>query len=625
MRSLPFTLLLALAAAATCVVAGWSLTHGNLDRLFGAPATPAGERLYPDLQPAAVTGIQVSGQGVEAAFVKTENGWRVVRPWQDRMDPRAAQAILGFTAGLRVEDYAPVSDLDENEAGLGESAIHIRLEGSGGEPLAKFALGRRTPWLATLAEDEPAVPTVFIRTRDSRRKNHIYACTGDISPLFKDGMKFLRDHRPFHFNPLRLESIRIRTEEGELTLGRPSPEAAWRIVKPLELPTDPAAIKALLEGLYELQAARVDDRSALTPTAESTGKSRQIAIRSFESDEEILLEILPGDSADARDVPAHVSDRPDTLFLLPAKPEPGLISLADLPLTVNDLRDPTLTHLNIAALRGIAIESLTQPEILIHRNPPAPWRVRIGEQEFDANEGRLFDLLKTVTTSRATGFVSDAATDLSPWGLDRPALRLTFLAADHQRLELAFGITSDGQVHVNRSGSPTVMRVDRSVIAGISVRPYEWRHARPWSISRVDLMAIERTEGDAPPLLLRYDYLGETWLARDGEREVGDDLVPARANFLLGALETFQVERWLAAGDEAAVKALATPSLRFRILERKVDDFGDETGRQRRELILAPAPGNDPPAFYYGRIEGEPHEFRIDRDTYRKLSVELLE
>ncbi len=57
---------------------------------------------------------------------------------------------------------------------------------------------------------------------------------------------------PSTFNPLSLEKIRLRTDQGELTLARATPNSPWRIVKPLDLTTDPAAVKSLLEGLVTL-------------------------------------------------------------------------------------------------------------------------------------------------------------------------------------------------------------------------------------------------------------------------------------------------------------------------------------------------------------------------------------
>jgi hypothetical protein len=617
--------MLALIAAIACAVAGWQWRQGNFDSVFGAPPTPVGARIYTSFKPADVRYIRISNSGTTATFALQENGWQASAPWKDRMDPRAAVGIINFTLGMRVEDLAGVDEIDPAKSGLKENAVSIRLEDGNHTPLAYYKLGRVAPWKAEVEGMEQPVPTVFIQPRDKNRKRHIYACTGDINALFKDGLKFLRDHRPFYFNPVTLQKIRIRSQQGDLTLGRAAPNSPWRIVKPLDFPTDPKAIKNLLEGIFELQATKVSDRAAVTlPPADSAVKTGQIAIVPFGSETETLLEILPPESPEAHDVKATINNRPGTVFDLPLKPEPGLISLANLPLSVNELRDPTLTHLNIQSLRGISIQPATGVEIIISRNPPQPWMATVGEQSFEANEENLYSLLKAVTTSRATGFESDAATDFTPWGLHRPFLTLRFLAESDEVLELRFGIDGKGGFFVNRLGTPTIMRVDQALISTIAVRPYEWRQSRLWSLDRTNLFAIERQQGGQPPLVLGYNDALETWTARSDDKELSDILDPARANFMLSELEGLKVSRWLATDDESAIAAFANPSLVFKVREKNYDDDQKFTGIQDRTLTIAPASATANPGFYYGRMSAEPHPFLLSREFYQKLAVDLF-
>jgi hypothetical protein len=626
MRSLGFTVILALLAILVCGLAGWRWVEGNFDSLLGAPPVPVGQNVYSGFTPAQVKRMQISRDGVTATFKLGENGWHATLPWKDRMDPRAAVSILNFTLGMTVEDFAPRDDIELQKAGLGESAINIRLEDENRVPLASYKLGRQTPWLATVKDIETPVPTVFIHPRDDGRKRFIYAATGDITPLFKEGLKFLRDHRPFYFNPVTLQKIRIRAEQGELTLGRESPQSPWRVVKPLDLATDPKAMKSLLEGLYELQAVKVLDRATTPlPSSGPIAKSSQIALSSFGSDVETVLEIQPPETPDAREVRAIVSDRPDTIFSLPLKPEPNLVSLADLPLAVNDLRDPTLTNLNIQSLRGILIQPATGTDILITRTPPRPWMTTIAGHAEEANEERLYTLLKAVTEGRAIGFETDAATDFTPWGLLRPFLKLRFLGQDNQGIELAFGLNGKGGFFVNRVGTPTVMRIDPSLVASIAIRPYEWRPARLWSLDRVNLMQIDRTTLPEPTLSLRYNFDLEEWTATLDGRNVTGSIDPARANFMLGILEGLRVTRWLAEDDESANKALLAPSLAFKVYERGRDDEDNFTGIITRELILAPATPGANPGFYYGRLGKDMNPFLLDRETYEKIALGLFD
>lgn len=626
MRSTAFTILLAIATTLACGLAGWRLATGDLSAILGVPPTPVGAKLYDNFKADDVHRIQITTKAASATFTKTSHGWSATHPWEDRMDPQAAMAIIGFTLGMRVEDAAPLDETPLDQTGLqNDETVTIRLEGENGKPVAKYRLGKRTPWWSTDSENTERNPTVYVQPTDKNRKSHVFACSGDILPLFRENLKFLRDHHPLFFHPALLSQIRLRSQHGELTLGRPSPQDPWRVTKPLELRTDPAAIKALIEGLGKLAAVQVTDRTNVTlPTAADNENTRQIAISSFGSNTETLLEIYPPEDPAARDALATVSDRPNTVFTLPLKPERDLISLADLPSTVNDLRDPMLTHLNLEALQSVSIQPATGPEVFLTRRQPKLWTTMIDGLNRQANDARLIELLTAITTERAAGFESDAATDFSPWGLDRPVLKITFIAQDAQELTLRFGFDKNGNLFANRLGTPTVVRIDRAFLTHVSIHAWQWRHARLWSLSKVDLEKIERTTASQPPLVLGYDFITENWTAEQNGNNLADEINPAKANYLLGALETLEVTRWLAADDADALAALAQPALTLAVEERKVDETGDATGHIRRVLHLAPAPGSNPAPFHYGRMDGERHPFMIDTATFDKLAVDLM-
>jgi len=639
MRSPILTILLALAAALVCALAVWSFQRGNLDEIFGAPRSNPGELLYPELVPEEVTHMQISSDGVSAILIKRGDGWRIERPWSDRADTRAAASILQFTQALRVEDAGDRDDTDRLATGMQDGAVRIRLLDDDGRRLADYQIGNRAPWSASLkanttsSSETQSVPTVFIETRDRGRRNHVYICAGDISPLFRDGLRFLRDHRPFYFNPAGLKSIGIATYEGDLSLARESPTHPWRITKPLDLGTDVATMKNLLEGLFDLSAIKVEDGAApITPDVPH-GRKIRIALASFaiadtETDETVLEIHLPED-AEERIAPATVNNRPGANFFMPIKPEPNLISLADLPLSVNSLRDPTLTNLSIASLATITIRPSTGPEIQISREDDRPWMTNVmapnGEvsEIYPANERRLFELLNAVTTSRVASFESDAAVDLSPWGLDRPVLSLAFLGREHQYLELDFGLDGHGGTFVNRRGTSTVSRLEDDFLKTVAVRPYEWRQARVWSVSKVDLIHIIRILPGEPTELLEYNWNDEAWTAIRGEENATPELIQTRANFLLDQIEGIECERWLAADDTAALTALSSPTLRISVMENEIDEMGDKIGNIQRHIGFAPAP--DHPGQFYGIRLGDAHPFLVAEDSVRSLAVPLFD
>ncbi|MCF7675934.1 MAG: DUF4340 domain-containing protein [Akkermansiaceae bacterium] len=628
MRSLSFTLVLLVTASLLGGVAGWCMFNGDLGALLGVPPTAPGAQLYSTFRPEEVRKIQISTRNANAEFIKTSNGWMATRPWQDRMDPDAAMAIIGFTLGMRVEDSAELDEVPQSESGLSvDQAVAIRLEGEDGGALAKYRIGKRSLWLARSADDSERNPTVFVQPMDKHRKSHVYICAGDIHSVFRNNLGFLRDHHPFFFHPLLLREIRIRSPKGEMTLTRSStdPKSAWQITKPLELRTDTEAIDSLIKRLGKLAAVTVTDHPT-TPASALPATEIQIALAYFNTEAVSVLDVGTPESPTARDVRATVSDRPGTVFSLPLKPERNLVSLADIPTTVNDLRDPTLTHLNPAGLHTVLIQPATGQSIELTREGEKLWTTRIDGAKCKANEVRLYELLTTMTEQRAIGFESDAATDFSPWGLDRPVLKLSFIARDSRSITLRFGLDKHGRLFANRKGTPSVIRLDPSLLTHIAVNPYEWRQARLWSVNRVDLEKIERLVPDEPPLSLKYQFGNESWTAETEGRDVSDQVNAARANYMLGGIENIVVARWLARNDPAATAALEKPSLTLTVTARQVDERGQPTGAFCRTLQLAPPlappPGGVPTQTYYGRLEGEPYLFLLDADAYDRLAID---
>ena len=627
MRSYGFTAVLAVAAAVLVTLAAWRWRHGGLDELHGAPPVAVGQRMNPTLDPQQVTGIHVATKGAEAEFVLRPDGWHAVSPWADRMDPRAAAAILQFSAATRVEDSADASEINAAETALDEHAVRIRLTDRNQNLLAAFKLGRATPWKAEVEGADAPVATVFLQPLERHRDDTVYICTGDIGALFRDDLRLLRDHLPFHFRESGLARIRIRTLEGDLTLERSDPAAKWRIIKPLELSADPTAIRSLIEGLMQLQALRVADRAQVTvAAAENPVQSTQVALSSFGQAGECVLEVMPAESADAATVMATVNDRPGVVFELPMAAGTGAITLGGLPLSLDELRDPSLARIDVGTLQSVSIRPATSREILLTRDSARPWMASIGGVVGEANERNLYSLLKAVTEARAESFESDAATDFAPWGLDRPILTLALTHRDGRSLAMRFGIDGRGRLFANPVGSPTVMRIDEKFLQSVAIGAHEWRHERPWSIDRVNLIALERSIDTGASVSLEYQFVTEDWRLAAPVADRPDAIVDrARADFVLTTLENLRVARWLAPGDAAALSALSVPSMVFRIREKLLSDSGEFSGFVDRTLTLAPAtPGHDP-EFHYGILLGDPQPFLIDRDAWRKLSISLLE
>lgn len=228
-----------------------------------------------------------------------------------------------------------------------------------------------------------------------------------------------------------------------------------------------------------------------------------------------------------------------------------------------------------------------------------------------------------MSETRALSFETDAApADLSPWGLQRPSLILTFLASNKETLTIHFGIGPQGNLFAKRKGSKTIMRIPREFLEKIAINSQSWRHSRLWSLSRVDLTSLERREGEEPPIELSYSFLDETWEALQNEKDLTSQLDPTKAEFLLTSLENLQVSTWLSPADPLAKNALESPDLSFTITENTIDEFGEEDGQNIRILDIAT---DTESRNIYGRLSTEEAPFILAPEDLLKLLIPLLD
>lgn len=632
MRSLFVTILLALGAVATAGLAVMRLSDGSLAKVFGVPPSAIGEDLY-DFDPSQVANIYLLGNGISAHCQTGPSGWQMVKPWSDRMDPRAAQAIFQFALSARVEGAIPREKVESAGLQFDDGQIGFGFTDAKGETIAKFILGRRTAWLGTDEETGAPIPTVFIEPRDKGRKDFLYACTDptDIHSLLKDGFKGLRDHHPFLFHPTMVESLRVKNKTGEMLLSRDHPKEMWSIVKPLGLKSDSKALITLLQGLYDLRAVKVMSRSEVTLPAEDPKAVEQIALKFFGNEQEVVLEIYPPESSETTTVLARISNRPDTVFELPLTggpdPEGGkdLVGINQLPLSVNALRDPTLTSINHLGLKSILISPANGDDIILQRaSPKDRFSILLDGKIQEPSVLALNALIKTVTEAKVSAFVSDTATDLKTYGLDQPFLLLRFASFGGEIIQLSFGQGADGDIHAIRDGTTTVVKIDPSMLTLIPTRPWDWREPQVWHIGPPDVVGISRQQNEQVPLELGYDFVTEKWTAKKNNEDLSLQLVKNRADRLLTNLLNLKASAWLREGHTAADEALRRPVLRFTLLIKQFDDEGMFAGVKERQLTIGKFKDGEK-AVYYGRVDGDAHPFLLKSEQAGALAEDLFE
>lgn len=192
MRTFRFILLILVTLAA--IGAAVLLTiDGNLSRIIGRTAFSSGERLFPYTREEMneVSWMRINCMGDVAEFRRKPNGvWWCEKPWDDRMDPRAAAAILQYTYSTSIVDALPLHKIDSaslKEFGVKTTPVTITLkemsdDGKRSSTVARYTLGSLAPWLVDDPENKTTDDTTYMQTDFYGRDTRILVGTGNICP-----------------------------------------------------------------------------------------------------------------------------------------------------------------------------------------------------------------------------------------------------------------------------------------------------------------------------------------------------------------------------------------------------------------------------------------------------------
>lgn len=686
MRILRFILLVLVTLAA--IGAAVLLTiDGNLSRIIGRTAFSSGERLFPYTKEEMneISWMRINCGGDMAEFRRRPNGvWWGEKPWDDRMDPRAAAAILQYTYSTSIVDALPLHKIDSaslKEFGVKTTPITITLkemsaDGRRSSTMARYTLGSTAPWLVDDPENQTTDDTTYMQTDFYGRDSRILVGTGNILPLFKSGIRQLRDHRPLLIHPAMPASIEINNKGQRIALERPSPDprTPWKITYPLPLDTDPQMMDVLLGTLQKLTAVRVYDPEETSVPDMTDDQVTSVSIRNFTGrlagdgkslaveEKPVTLRIYPpSDNSNLAElVKATVSDRKAVFELAQTtgsnKEVPGV---RNIPLDLNLLRSKQLTDIGDYKITGLSIRRSLQDYPTIVRfvqgdektgQQPTWMYTAEGSRYQEVNPDHLVSLLKTVKTGNVAGFASDKATDLAVYGLDNPLLTLTMSLLPKPNEEprppvtVFFSKGTDGSWYARQSGKPTVVMLDNEYMKNFTANALAWKKKSLLSFNRYNLkeMHLERI-GSGGPLVLKFDRLDDSWTASKDGRDETLNINPNRANRYLDELEKMEVVSWLPYTNPEAREALKKPVFRLKLV---IQVYKDASQQEHREITgkdgitfsaepemeektismeIAPAGEAGFSRFYYGKINTTPYYFILNMDSVRLLGASLAE
>lgn len=122
-------------------------------------------------------------------------------------------------------------------------------------------------------------------------------------------------------------------------------------------------------------------------------------------------------------------------------------------------------------------------------------------------------------------------------------------------------------------GSNSVCLLSTKFTRMLSLRAEKWkdRNLLNFPISAVRRLTLDYQQA---PLVLDYEYMGETWSGTLKGEDISPRINPHRADFYLRRLQKLKVAQWLDPADEDALLALRNPAFSVK-LDLEMTDYSD--------------------------------------------------
>jgi hypothetical protein len=588
-------------------------------------------RVQPENGPAVAASAAVSFAGRELRGIEVTDPdgerllglkrdqyyWLVTHPYEDVADPEHVERLLEDLASLEIVELLnrkEFADADWKATGLDGPKTRV---------MAAFEDGQ-TIDLALASPGVMEGTCYAVVTNPAAGKPPFYVVLRSGMPaLLKEGPALWRDMKLLRLPADAITGVRLRTDSTQIQLQRNGAgRDPWRLVKPLQTRASTLRVTDLLALALNLRILRVDaagDGNAVARAAPQEDFAR-VTLEAGEQTFELVLGRPPKSSAgNETGAPAGVAA---TASHRGAVYQIALDGLEEFWSDPNALRDTRLASIEETATQAFGIISTAFPELEVKKENEL-WMVRRHGRWEPANGDRVGRFFNALNESRILEFTADAAADLSPYGLDKPFLRVWWQGGEGgARSSLLVGaVEQPPAMYAKLESEPFIYRVSAELLPPLSAEPLKWKGRGVLRFSQFDLASITLAIGAAPPVELRYDPASAQWSGTVADQDLTAAIDHVKADQLAGSLGSLSADDWSTAIAEG-LEALKEPAVRIRIRLRGED--GAPEGGKAHDLVFAPTqPGQDT-AFYFGRLDEQPDVFYITRESLRGLLVPVL-
>lgn len=561
-------------------------------------------------EPKIVTHIELDSAGGDGIRLGLkDHRWRVTQPFDDLANPERLFKVLEEIPAIGWIQRVHPGEFDgDGWAKTGLQQPRHRLH---------FKVGTRVLLELAIGAPAPIEGAHYLSVRQPGRTEETahYVSRTTLPELLKTKPEDWRDTKLLRIAAAKVANVKLGQNGGQIELSRATDQHPWALVKPLKARVSKDKMDGLLSTLLNLEITEARDAATQPATAGATTPLKITVTTGGAPGEGETFELTlqkPADTA-AGITQATCSHRA-ALFTIRSD------SLASLWAQPNDLRDKMLARMDGERVHAILIQPLASPDIQLEKQAGS-WYLQRHGQRAPANGGRVMSFFEALNTHEILDFTADSAANLSPYGLDKPFLKISWIEAGTPR-RILFGKNSGGtEFFAQYETEPSIYRIDASLLPSIPQESVKWKGLGALRFSQFALRSISITVGSAPPTVLNYDTTTAQWSGQRAGRDITPLIDRVKADALAAKLAKFTVQDWSADATNA-IQPLREPAVQIRVT---LGEPGTATGPTKDTLLkFAPTQEGMDTALYFGQVDAGPDVFYISRGTLLDLLAPVL-
>lgn len=410
-----------------------------------------------------INGLEIENGDNQIELRRTGEFWTMIKPVKDRADSAIIDQLLTSLQFLRREDT--LADLGRGdkrkkklrEFGLAKSKLRLKLE------------GKTVPGDLQFGNDAAVEGKGYLRVGGDEA---VFVVSNDLKNIISRNPDSFRDHRLTPFLTTEIDHADFRSPGGEVELAKEHDN--WQIIRPTKARASNGAVADTLTKINSASIADfIGNDKAIASGLDAPGRMATLAA----GDSKVVIDIGGSVQNDPSKIYVRLPGRP-SVFLVDA----SLSSIVDV--KPNDLRDRKIIRVNPDLIDRITIEKPGRPKLVLARLQDR-W-VFANAENAPADASAVNHLIRTLNSQDVAAFVSDTATDLPRYGLDNPAVRITFSsyasentaesnAGEAPIATLLLGQAEDGATYARIAEEPYIVSISQNTLAELPMAESDFR------------------------------------------------------------------------------------------------------------------------------------------------------